>query len=157
MTLGHEFMGIVEETGSGVTQLKGASRVIGIDIQPYRLETARRTANSETLDAAEKKEIEVVQAIRDMTGGRGADICVDAVGLECDRSLLDKAKNVLHGEVGSIKALRTAISAVRRGGWVTVTGVYSVCPTITFRSARSSTKASKCVSAQARRNATSTS
>ena len=61
-----------------------------------------------------------------MTDGLGADICVDAVGLECDRSLLDKAKNVLHGEVGSIKALRTAISAVRRGGWVTVTGVYNV-------------------------------
>ena len=109
-----------------VAWLKGASRVIGIDIQPYRLETARRTANSETLDAAEKKETELVQAIRDMTDGRGADICVDAVGLECDRSLLDKAKNVLHGEVGSIKALRTAISAVRRGGWVTVTGVYGV-------------------------------
>ena len=61
-----------------------------------------------------------------MTDGLGADICVDAVGLECDRSLLDKAKNVLQGEVGSIKALRTAISAVRRGGWVTVTGVYGV-------------------------------
>jgi threonine dehydrogenase-like Zn-dependent dehydrogenase len=39
-----------------VAWLKGASRVIGVDIQPYRLETARRTANSETLDAAEKKE-----------------------------------------------------------------------------------------------------
>lgn len=106
-----------------VAWLKGASRVIGIDIQPYRLEAARRTANSETLNAAE---VDVVQAIRDMTDGRGADICVDAVGMECDRSLLDKAANVIHGEVGSIKALRTAISAVRRGGWVTVTGVYGV-------------------------------
>jgi threonine dehydrogenase-like Zn-dependent dehydrogenase len=73
-----------------------------------------------------RRRTEIVQAIRDVTGGRGADICVDAVGLECDESLLDKAKNVLHGEVGSIKALRTATSAVRRGGWVTVTGVYSV-------------------------------
>jgi threonine dehydrogenase-like Zn-dependent dehydrogenase len=106
-----------------VAWLRGASRVIGIDIQPYRLETARRTANSETLNAAE---VDVVQAIRDMTNGRGADICVDAVGMECDRGVLDKVKNVLHGEVGSIHVLRTAISAVRRGGWVTVTGVYGV-------------------------------
>lgn len=106
-----------------VAWLKGASRVIGIDIQPYRLETARRAANAETLNAAD---VDIVQAIRDMTGGRGADICVDAVGLECDRSALDKVKNVLHAEVGSIKALRMAISAVRRGGWVTVTGVYGV-------------------------------
>ena len=97
--------------------LKGAKRVIGIDIQPYRLETARRTARAETLDASEMKDTEVVQAIRDMTEGRGADICVDAVGLEADRNLLDKLKNVVHAEVGSIKALRTAISAVRRGGW----------------------------------------
>lgn len=105
---------------------KGASRVIGIDIQPYRLEAARRAAKSETLNAAELKDTEVVQAIRDMTDGRGADICVDAVGMECDRNLLDKLSNVIHAQVGSIKALKTAISAVRRGGWVTVLGVYGV-------------------------------
>ncbi len=109
-----------------VAWLKGAKRVIGIDIQPYRLEAARRAAKSETLNAAELKDTEVVQAIRDMTDGRGADICVDAVGMEADRSVLDKLKNVVHAEVGSIKALKTAISAVRRGGWVTVTGVYGV-------------------------------
>lgn len=109
-----------------VAWLKGASKVIGIDIQPYRLEAARRTANAETFNAAEMKDTEIVQAIRDMTDGRGADICVDAVGMECDRGLFDKVKNVFHMEVGSIKALRTAISAVRRGGWVTVTGVYGV-------------------------------
>ena len=109
-----------------VAWLRGASRVIGIDVQAYRLDAARRTAKSETLDASELKETEVIQAIRDMTDGRGADICVDAVGMEADRSLLDKLKNVAHVEVGSIKALRTAISAVRRGGWVTVVGVYGV-------------------------------
>ena len=106
-----------------VAWLKGASRVIGIDIQPYRLEAARRTALSETLNAAE---VDVVQAIRDMTHGRGADVCVDAVGMEADRSLMDKVANVVHMEVGSIKVLKTAISAVRRGGTVTVVGVYGV-------------------------------
>ena len=104
-----------------VAWLKGAGRVIGIDIQPYRLDAARRTANSETINAAET---DVVQAIRDMTEGRGADICVDAVGLECNRDLGDKLKNVLHAETGSIEVLRRAISAVRRGGVVTVVGVY---------------------------------
>lgn len=61
-----------------VAWLKGASRVIGIDIQPYRLEAAQRTAKSETLNAAELKDTDLVQAIRDMTDGRGADICVDS-------------------------------------------------------------------------------
>ena len=106
-----------------VAWLKGASRVFGIDIQPYRLEAARRTALSETLNAAD---VDVVQAIRDMTHGRGADVCVDAVGMEADRSLMDKVANVVHMEVGSIKVLKTAISAVRRGGTVTVVGVYGV-------------------------------
>jgi threonine dehydrogenase-like Zn-dependent dehydrogenase len=104
-----------------VAWLKGASRVIGIDIQPYRLETARRTAKSETLNPYE---VDVVQAIRDMTDGRGADICVDAVGLEADRTAGDKLVGLAHGEAGSIKALKTCISAVRRGGFVTVVGVY---------------------------------
>ena len=106
-----------------VAWLKGASRVIGIDIQPYRLEAARRTALSETLNAAD---VDVVQAIREMTHGRGADVCVDAVGMEADRSLMDKVANVVHMEVGSIKVLKTAISAVRRGGTVTVVGVFGV-------------------------------
>jgi threonine dehydrogenase-like Zn-dependent dehydrogenase len=104
-----------------VAWLKGASRVIGIDIQPYRLEAAKRTAKSETLNPYE---VDVVQAIRDMTGGRGADICVDAVGLEADRTAGDKLSGLAHGEAGTIKVLQTCISAVRRGGVVTVVGVY---------------------------------
>jgi len=51
---------------------------------------------------------------------------VDAVGMEADRNLIDKMANVVHGEAGSIKVLRTAISAVRRGGVVTVVGVYGM-------------------------------
>ena len=103
--------------------LRGAKRVIGVDIQEYRLETARRTANSETINA---ETTDPVEAIRDMTDGRGADVCVDAVGMEADRSIAHKLGNIWRGEVGSIKALKTCISAVRRGGWVTVLGVYGV-------------------------------
>lgn len=104
-----------------VAWLKGAGRVIGVDIQPYRLEAARRTTKAETLNAAE---VDVVKAIREMTDGRGADICVDAVGMEADRTAADKLSGLAHAEAGTIKALQTCISAVRRGGVVTVVGVY---------------------------------
>jgi S-(hydroxymethyl)glutathione dehydrogenase / alcohol dehydrogenase len=103
--------------------LRGAKRVIGIDIEPYRLATAIRTANAEIFNAAES---DPVRAIRDVTEGRGADVCVDAVGMEANRNLLDKLSNIVHAQTGSIKALQTAISAVRRGGVVSVVGVYGM-------------------------------
>jgi len=103
--------------------MRGAKRVIGVDILDYRLSAAQRTANSKTVNAEKD---DPVQAIRDMTDGRGADVCVDAVGMEAERKLKDKLANIWHVEVGSIKALRAAISAVRRGGWISVLGVYGV-------------------------------
>lgn len=106
-----------------VAWLKGAGRVIGVDIQPYRLDAARRTATSETINAAEQ---DPVQVIRELTNGRGADVCIDAVGMEADRTFMDKLSNVVHAQVGSIKALQACISAVRRGGTVTVVGVYGI-------------------------------
>jgi S-(hydroxymethyl)glutathione dehydrogenase / alcohol dehydrogenase len=53
-------------------------------------------------------------------------LCVDAVGMEANRNLLDKLSNIVHAQAGSIKALHTAISAVRRGGVVAVVGVYGM-------------------------------
>ena len=103
--------------------LRGAKRVIGIDIQEYRLEAARRTANAETLNF---DKLNVVEALRDMTEGRGPDVCVDAVGMEAERTLTDKLLNVWHAEMGTIKVLRACISAVRRGGAVTAVGVYGM-------------------------------
>lgn len=101
--------------------LKGAGRVIGVDILPYRLEMARRSASVETINAAENDPVEV---IREWTGGYGADVCVDAVGMEADRNWLEKAANVIQGEKGSMKVLEACFDAVRRGGTVTVVGVY---------------------------------
>jgi threonine dehydrogenase-like Zn-dependent dehydrogenase len=106
-----------------IAWLRGAKRVIGVDIQPYRLEMARRAAKSETVNAADGN---AVQAIRDLTSGRGADVCVDAVGLEADRKLIDKLSNLVHLQAGSINALKLCISAVRRGGVVSVVGVYGM-------------------------------
>lgn len=106
-----------------IAWLRGAGRVIGLDIQPYRLEMAKTAAKSETINV---KDGNAVEAIRAMTNGHGADVCVDAVGLEADRSLVDKLSNVVHQQAGSINALKLCISAVRRGGIVTVVGVYSM-------------------------------
>ncbi|HEY1024002.1 MAG TPA: zinc-dependent alcohol dehydrogenase [Sphingobacteriaceae bacterium] len=101
--------------------LRGAGRVIGVDIQPYRLEMARKAANSETINAAET---DPVDAIREMTDGYGADVCVDAVGMEADRTFFEKALNVVQLEKGSIKVMEKCFDAVRRSGTVSVVGVY---------------------------------
>jgi alcohol dehydrogenase len=106
-----------------IAWLRGAGRVIGVDRLPYRLEMAKKAANSETINF---EEMDAVERIRDMTKGRGADVCVDAVGLEANRKLKDKLANVVHMQAGSIAALESCISAVRRGGVVTVVGVYGM-------------------------------
>lgn len=101
--------------------LRGAGRVIGVDILDYRLEKARLAANVETING---KDVDAVEAIRDMTGGYGADVCVDAVGMEADHSIWTSAKNIIQGEMGTMKTLERCFDAVRRGGTVTVVGVY---------------------------------
>ena len=103
--------------------LRGAARVIIVDPLQYRLDKARNTANCETIlweDGAK----EVVEQIRSMTEGRGADVCIEAVGFEPARNILEKAKAVINFEAGSIKVLEACMSAVRRNGVVSVLGVY---------------------------------
>jgi len=101
--------------------LKGASRVIAIDPLDYRLERAKKINNADTLNPHETN---VVEAIREMTGGRGADVCVDAVGFEPERTFWDKLKATVNLEKGSIKVLETCFEAVRRSGTVSIMGVY---------------------------------
>ncbi|TRW24411.1 glutathione-dependent formaldehyde dehydrogenase [Flavobacterium zepuense] len=101
--------------------LRGAGRVIGVDILDYRLEKARLAANAETING---KDVDAVEAIRAMTGGYGADVCVDAVGMEAEHSFWASAKNLIQGEMGTMKTLQRCFDAVRRGGTVTVVGVY---------------------------------
>jgi len=103
--------------------LRGAARVLIVDTLQYRLDKAVTTANCETILWKDGSK-EVVQQIREMTHGRGADVCVDAVGFEPDRNVLDRAKAVLNFEKGSVKVLEACMSAVRRGGIVSVLGVY---------------------------------
>ena len=103
--------------------LRGASRVLIVDTQQYRLDKAARTANAEGILWESSQQ--VVDEIRARTMGYGADVCVDAVGFEPDRDILDRAKAVINLEKGSDKVLTTCMSAVRRGGYVSVLGVYS--------------------------------
>ena len=103
--------------------LRGAARVIVVDTLQYRLDKAKATANCETV-LWEDGPKGVVEQIREKTQGRGADVCVEAVGFEPERSLLDKAKAVVNFEKGSVKVLEACMSAVRRGGIVSVLGVY---------------------------------
>ena len=100
--------------------LKGAGRVIGLDVEQYRLDMAKKAGNAETMMAND----EAIQRIREMTGGRGADVVVDAVGMEADRNILDRAKSAVNMQSGTINALNMCLSAVRRAGTVSVVGVY---------------------------------
>jgi S-(hydroxymethyl)glutathione dehydrogenase / alcohol dehydrogenase len=99
----------------------GAGKVIGVDVLPYRLAAAKRTAGVEVINAAET---DPVEAIRALTNGRGADVVIEAVGMEPERGLLKKLANVVHLQRGSITAVEIAFSAARRSGRVSIMGVY---------------------------------
>jgi S-(hydroxymethyl)glutathione dehydrogenase / alcohol dehydrogenase len=107
-----------------VAWLKGASQVIALDVEEYRLAKAATLGASTTINA--KRDDDAIKQIRALTGGRGADVVVDAVGMEADRSIIDRALSVIRMEKGTINALRMCFEAVRRGGVVSVVGVYGM-------------------------------
>jgi threonine dehydrogenase-like Zn-dependent dehydrogenase len=104
--------------------LRGAGRVLIVDTLQYRLDMAKKAANAETILWEGNGDKDVIEQIRSVTEGRGADVCIEAVGFEPDRSFLDRAKAVINLEKGSPKVLEACMSAVRRGGIVSVLGVY---------------------------------
>jgi threonine dehydrogenase-like Zn-dependent dehydrogenase len=105
--------------------LLGADRVIAIDRFVERLELAATFGKAEVLDY---EALDVVEALREMTGGRGPDACIDAVGTEAHGVtvgwLYDRAKQALMLETDRPHVLRQAIMACRKGGVVSVPGVY---------------------------------
>lgn len=106
--------------------LRNAGKVLIVDTVQYRLDKAKETADVETIlweDDTSAAKL-VVEQIRAHTQGRGADVCIDAVGFEPERTLFDRAKAVINFEKGSVKVLEACMSAVRRGGIVAVLGVY---------------------------------
>ncbi len=91
--------------------LMGAGRVIAVDRVPERLAFAREYNGVETLNFDEVDD--PVMALREMTGGRGADVCIDAVGMEAEGL-----------EAGAATALAWCIQTARKGGNVSIVGVY---------------------------------
>jgi threonine dehydrogenase-like Zn-dependent dehydrogenase len=104
--------------------LLGAERVIAMDRVPERLEMAERQAGAETV----RDDVDVVEVLREKTGGRGPDACIDAVGMEAHSEGLghvyDKVKQTLKLQTDRPHVLREAIQACRKGGTVSVPGVY---------------------------------
>ncbi len=114
---------------------RGAGRVVVVDTVPERLALARRHG-AETLDSSDVDD--VAAALIELTGGRGPDGVIDAVGMEAHGSprgkLAQTAANLLPDAVAKVfvekagidrlDALHTAVKAVRRGGTVSVSGVY---------------------------------
>jgi threonine dehydrogenase-like Zn-dependent dehydrogenase len=104
----------------------GAARVIAIDRFPYRLRMARERSGAETLDYTEVDS--VVEALKDMTGGRGPDACIDAVGMEAHHHgplyAYDRAKQAARIEMDRGYAIREAIQSCRSGGTIAIMGGY---------------------------------
>jgi threonine dehydrogenase-like Zn-dependent dehydrogenase len=108
--------------------LFGAGRVIAIDCVPERLEMARRLGRAEVIDFmnVEKSVYDTLQA---MTKGRGPDRCIDAVGAEAHGwgstpAIIDRVKTAVGVGTDRPAALRQAIMCCRKGGTVSVPGVY---------------------------------
>ncbi len=102
----------------------GAGRVIALDHTEGRLQMARQ-GNAEVLNFAD---IDVVEKLKELTGGRGPDCCIDAVGMEAHGAAIDavydRVKQAARLETDRSHALRQAIQACRKGGTVSVPGVY---------------------------------
>ena len=107
-------------------RLLGAERVIAIDRFPSRLALAKTGAGA--TDTINYEEVDLQEALNELTGGRGPDACIDAVGTESHAHgptyAYDRAKQALMLESDRPIALRQAIRACRNGGTVSVIGVY---------------------------------
>ncbi|WP_320782978.1 zinc-dependent alcohol dehydrogenase [Streptomyces sp. CRN 30] len=131
-------LGPIGDMACRVAQVQGASRVFGVDLVPERLRRARERG-VETFDLSEfDDEKDLVAAIHDQTGGRGPDSVIDAVGTEAHGSsaarFAQTAAGLLPRSVGAklaerlnvdrLAAFYTAIDMVRRGGTISLSGVY---------------------------------
>ncbi|MEU7473003.1 zinc-dependent alcohol dehydrogenase [Streptomyces sp. NPDC044984] len=131
-------LGPIGDMACRIAQVKGAGRVFGVDLVPERLNRAKERG-VETFDLRSfDDEKELVAAIRDQTDGRGPDAVIDAVGTEAHGSaaarMVQNASALLPRKlsgpmaerfsVDRLAALHTAIELVRRGGTISISGVY---------------------------------
>jgi threonine dehydrogenase-like Zn-dependent dehydrogenase len=103
--------------------LMGAGRVIVVDHVDYRLEFARQYAQCETIDFRSVGDMAI--HIKRMTDGLGADVCIDAVGCEASGNTMQRVTGVtMKLQAGAATVLHWAINSVRKGGNVSIVGVY---------------------------------
>ncbi|GAA3392474.1 zinc-dependent alcohol dehydrogenase [Cryptosporangium minutisporangium] len=118
--------GAVGQMAARAAILLGAERVIVIDRYEYRLEQVRRYIGAETLNY---EQTDVGGELRERSGGRGPDVCIEAVGMEAHSPgpefLYDQAKHQLRLQTDRPTAVREAIYNCRKGGSVFVLGVYA--------------------------------
>jgi threonine dehydrogenase-like Zn-dependent dehydrogenase len=120
--------GPVGQFATASAKLLGAERIIVIDRFDYRLRMAREAAGATDVINYEEQP-DVVEELKEMTGGRGPDACIDAVGLEAHHAhgavyAYDRVKQAARMETERPYALREAILSCRNGGTVSVIGVY---------------------------------
>jgi threonine dehydrogenase-like Zn-dependent dehydrogenase len=127
-------LGPIGEMCCRVAQHRGVEQVLAIDLVPERLERARRHG----VDAIELETDDLADAVRERTGGRGPDSVIDAVGMEAHGSPIGRLAQRLAGllpdqvaqklaqtaGIDRMAALHTAIDLVRRGGTISLSGVY---------------------------------
>jgi threonine dehydrogenase-like Zn-dependent dehydrogenase len=128
-------LGPIGDMSARIALHRGAGRVIGVDLVPERLERAR-ARGVETLDLNDTDDL--VETVRDLTDGRGPDAVIDAVGMEAHGSPVGKlahqmasllpdalaAKMIETAGVDRLNAFHLAIELVRRGGTISLAGVY---------------------------------
>ncbi len=108
-------------------RLLGAERIIGIDRFPERLRMAEASSGAITIDYSKSEDL--VEEIKELTGGMGPDACIDAVGMEAHGTgiagLYDRAKQAMHLSLDRPAVLRQCIQVCRKGGTVSIPGVYA--------------------------------
>ncbi|MGY1915566.1 zinc-dependent alcohol dehydrogenase [Blastococcus sp. SYSU DS0973] len=119
-------MGAVGQFAVASAKLLGAERIIAIDRFDYRLDKAKEAGATDVLDY---EQVDVLDALQELTAGRGPDAAVDCVGMEAHHPnaaihAYDRAKQATMSETERPHALREAILAVKNGGTVSIVGVY---------------------------------
>jgi threonine dehydrogenase-like Zn-dependent dehydrogenase len=128
-------LGPIGEMSCRIAQHRGAGQVLAIDRVPDRLERAR-AHGVETLDL--EREDDLVAKVQELTGGRGPDSVIDAVGMEAHGAPVGKLAHqiagllpdalarqvILKGGIDRLSALHLSIELVRRGGTISLSGVY---------------------------------
>jgi threonine dehydrogenase-like Zn-dependent dehydrogenase len=117
--------GPVGQMAIQAARLLGAGRVIAVDRFRDRLQLAHEWGGAEIVNYSE---VDALDAIRDLSGGQGPDRCIDAVGMEAHGfgadAWYDRAKSALKLETDRPTALRQVLQACRKGGTVSIPGVY---------------------------------